>query len=112
MVKSRRWQGLRGLKRWLGGQAENYSSNFRALSRANPSLLAGSAVETEEDILALQSVPCFGGSLKASESELLLTYLVAPYVRIPLVLNFFSGQAAHDFVASTAAAGQILMHRS
>ncbi|CAE7259970.1 unnamed protein product [Symbiodinium microadriaticum] len=88
--KSRRWQGLRGLKRWLGGQAENYSSNFRALSRANPSLLAGSAVETEEDILALQSVPCFGGSLKASESELLLTYLVAPYVRIPLVLNFFS----------------------
>ena len=47
-------------------------------------------METEEDILALQSVPCFGGSLKASESELLLTYLVAPYVRIPLVLNFFS----------------------
>ena len=47
-------------------------------------------METEEDILALQSVPCFGGSLKASESELLLTYLVAPYVRIPLVLNNFS----------------------
>ncbi|CAJ1380920.1 unnamed protein product [Effrenium voratum] len=82
-----RWQGLENLKRWLKGE-DGYRSDFRSVSQANPSLLAGSKVQSEEDILALQSVPSFG-ALKASESELLLTYLVAPYLRIPLVLNFF-----------------------
>eukprot|EP00435_Cladocopium_sp_Y103_P037714 s365_g10.t1 len=82
------WQGLQSLKRWILGQ-DGYKSDFRSISQANPSILSGSPVDCEEDILALQSVPTFGSSLKPSESELLLTYLLAPYMRIPLILNFF-----------------------
>ncbi|CAL1170137.1 unnamed protein product [Cladocopium goreaui] len=91
-------EGLQSLKRWITGQ-DGYKSDFRSISQANPSILSGSPVDCEEDILALQTVPTFGSSLKPSESELLLTYLLAPYMRIPphggswdrgpLILNFF-----------------------
>lgn len=59
-------------------------------SGANPSVLAGSVVDTEEDVLHLKKLPDFDGTLRASDSELLLSYLTAPYLRIPLLLRFFA----------------------
>ena len=59
-------------------------------SGGNPSNLAGKRVDTEEDVLHLTNLPTFDGLLRPSESELLLTYLTAPYLRIPLVLRHFA----------------------
>lgn len=38
----------------------------------------------------IPQLPNFGGKLNQSSSELLISYLTAPYLRIPLVLNFFA----------------------
>lgn len=59
-------------------------------SGADPSSLLGTTVETEEDILHVKELPTFGGKLGPQAVELLATYLTAPYLRVPLVLNFFS----------------------
>jgi hypothetical protein len=65
--------------------------NFRSVpSQANPSILAGERVDTEDDILHVRVLPDFDGTLGARDCELLLQYLSAPYMRIPLILNFFS----------------------
>eukprot|EP00466_Bigelowiella_natans_P012371 jgi/Bigna1/86051/estExt_fgenesh1_pg.C_70337 len=45
---------------------------------------------TEEDVLHTGIMPTFGGSMAGQDSEALLTYLTVPYMRIPLVLGFFS----------------------
>ena len=47
-------------------------------------------MDTEDDILHIRDLPTFDGTLGAKDVELLLQYLTAPYIRIPLVLNFFS----------------------
>ena len=47
-------------------------------------------LETEEDILHLRALPSFDGALRPSESELLFQYLTVPYLRVPLLLRFFS----------------------
>eukprot|EP01060_Flectonema_neradi_P006280 TRINITY_DN1420_c0_g1_i1.p1 TRINITY_DN1420_c0_g1~~TRINITY_DN1420_c0_g1_i1.p1 ORF type:complete len:4698 (+),score=1051.93 TRINITY_DN1420_c0_g1_i1:123-14216(+) len=44
----------------------------------------------EDDILHIKSLPTFEDVLSQRESELLLSYLTVPYLRIPLVLNFFA----------------------
>lgn len=61
-------------------------------SSANPSVLAGERVDNEDDVLHLKTLPDFDGTMGASDSELLLQYLTAPYLRIPLILNFFSNE--------------------
>ena len=61
-------------------------------SGANPSHLAGVRVVTEDDVLHLKTLPDFDGRLRARDSELLLQYLTAPYLRIPMILGFFSDQ--------------------
>lgn len=61
-------------------------------SQANPSILLGEKVETEDDILHIRTLPDFDGSLGAKDCELMLQYLLAPYLRIPLLLNFFSNE--------------------
>jgi len=66
-----------------------------APSAANPTVLVHGKIteepiETEDDVLHIQKMPDFGGRLKARDSELLLQYLTVPYLRIPLVLQFFS----------------------
>lgn len=61
-------------------------------SGADPSVLAGQVVENEEDILSLKELPDFDGLLNPEDSELLLTYLTAPYLRIPLTLGFFQSR--------------------
>jgi hypothetical protein len=62
-------------------------------SAANPSVLCGEQVETETDVLYVQKMPTFDGSLGAADAELVCSYLTAPYLRIPLLLQFFSAPA-------------------
>ena len=58
----------------------------------DPSTLLGVKVATEDDILHVRHLPDFGGALSARDCELMLQYLTAPYLRIPLLLRFFSDQ--------------------
>lgn len=62
-------------------------------SQANPSILLGERVDTEDDILHITKLPDFEGTLGAKDCELMLQYLTAPYMRIPLLLKFFSSEA-------------------
>ena len=57
---------------------------------ADASSLCGTRIESEEDVLHIRELPNFDGRLTQSNSELLLSYLTVPYIRIPLVLNFFA----------------------
>jgi len=51
---------------------------------------SGNHRPTEDDILHQDSLPNFGDTLSRQESEMLLSYLTVPYLRIPLVLAFFA----------------------
>ena len=55
-------------------------------------MLAGSEVNTEDDVLHLKELPDFNGRISAAESEHLLQILTVPYLRIPLLLHFFTPQ--------------------
>ena len=59
-------------------------------SMADPSFLVGKKIECEDDVLHIRQLPDFGGRINARNCELLLQYLTAPYLRIPLLLRFFS----------------------
>ena len=50
------------------------------------------SVKTEDDILHLSNseLPTFGHVLKPADSERFLSFLTAPYIRIPLILDFFA----------------------
>ena len=50
------------------------------------------SIENEDDILHLTTseLPNFGNVLKPSDSGRFLSFLTAPYIRIPLVLDFFA----------------------
>lgn len=61
-------------------------------SQANPSILLSQKVDTEDDILHVRDLPDFDGTLGAKDCELMLQYLTAPYLRIPLLLNFFASE--------------------
>ena len=61
-------------------------------SGANPSNLANEEIKGEDDVLFIKHLPDFGGRLPSRSCELLLQYLTAPYLRIPLVLQFFADQ--------------------
>ena len=45
---------------------------------------------TEDDILHAEKLPRFQNTLSAEESELLMSFLTVPYMRIPLVVGFFA----------------------
>ena len=68
----------------------------RFVSQGHASCYTGTErVETEDDVLHLWDLPGFGLSVGApvlsqQDSELLLSYLTVPYLRIPLVLSFFA----------------------
>jgi hypothetical protein len=62
-------------------------------SQANPSILLGERVDNEDDILHIRNLPDFDGSLSAKNCELMVQYLTAPYMRIPMLLKFFSMEA-------------------
>ena len=59
-------------------------------SAANPTNLAGKKVEVEDDVLHIRQLPDFNGRMNARDCELLLQYLTVPYLRIPLMLEFFA----------------------
>ncbi|CAL1161363.1 unnamed protein product, partial [Cladocopium goreaui] len=60
-----------------------------AASQADPGALIGEKLRTEEDVLFLPSAKLRGfEGLSASEAEVVLTMLLAPYLRIPLLLGF------------------------
>lgn len=52
-------------------------------------------------------MPYLGASLKPAECELLLTYLTAPYVRIPLVLQFFGAPERVSALAAEKLQGMV-----
>ena len=62
-------------------------------SKANPSVLIGERVDTEDDILHIKHLPDFEGTMGGRDSEFMLQYLLAPYLRIPLMLNFFAHES-------------------
>ncbi|TPP41495.1 hypothetical protein CGC20_3525 [Leishmania donovani] len=53
---------------------------------------------TEDDVLHAKVLPTFAGTMNVEESEVLLSCLTAPYVRIPLVLDFFASQDRHTYL--------------
>jgi hypothetical protein len=85
---------------------------YRFEARARPSeFTSPDSVETEDDVLHLWTMPTFAAVLPAAEhelrsstlglgahdAELLLSYLTVPYLRIPLVITFFStGDRIHS----------------
>lgn len=78
---------------WIGMAARRVPP-----SAADPTNLVegNQKLETEDDILHLKKLPSFGGRLSAQDSEVLLQYLTAPYIRIPLVLQFFADETRLD----------------
>lgn len=62
-------------------------------SNADPSLLVGETIKSEEDVLHIEKLPDFDGELTPRYCELLIQYLTVPYLRIPLVIRFFADEA-------------------
>ena len=56
-------------------------------SGANPTDLAGHPVNKEDDVLYIKKLPDFDGRINESDSELLITYLTAPYIRCCSLLS-------------------------
>ncbi|TMW68228.1 hypothetical protein Poli38472_007900 [Pythium oligandrum] len=50
------------------------------------------SVVTEDDIMHLDYLPTFKGTLSSEESEYLMSYLTVPYARIPLIASFFASR--------------------
>lgn len=61
-------------------------------SGANPSNLVGKEIDVEDDVLHIKKLPDFGGYITQYKAELFIQYLTVPYLRIPLVMQFFSSQ--------------------
>lgn len=54
-------------------------------SGADPSALVDEKIEHEEAVLHVIQLPSFNGKLSQSSSELLVTYLTAPYLVLPSI---------------------------
>ena len=53
-------------------------------------IILGQQIDNEDDVLHIRDLPNFDNTLGSRDCELMLQYLTAPYIRIPLLLNFFS----------------------
>lgn len=61
--------------------------------QATPSFLTDPHdAKTEDDVLHIRNLPSFDDALGQRDSELLISYLTVPYLRLPLVMSFFSTQ--------------------
>ncbi|UKK01646.2 hypothetical protein MACK_002464 [Theileria orientalis] len=78
----------RKMMKWFSG-----TSSKNITSAADPHNLTDIEINNETDVLHLSSFPDYGGKLGRRDSEILLQYLTASYVRIPLVTQFFSDEA-------------------
>ncbi|CAJ1447062.1 unnamed protein product [Effrenium voratum] len=63
------------------------------LSAAEASNLAGQSIHTEDDVLHTPELPNFEAKLSQADSELLLSFLTVPYLRVPLLLQFFNDRS-------------------
>ena len=88
-LRQRAAAGQANLKRALGRE----SRPRLPPSAADASALAGVHLASEDDVLHVRHLPDFGGTLRAAEAEVLLSYLLVPYVRAPLLLGFFADSA-------------------
>lgn len=66
-------------------------------STATPSFyVPAPAINTEDDVIYRPNLPSFedkyGQVLNQRDSELLISYLTVPYMRLPLILSFFSSE--------------------
>ena len=66
-------------------------------STATPSFyVPAPAIKTEDDVIYRPNLPSFedkyGQVLNQRDSELLISYLTVPYMRLPLLLSFFSSE--------------------
>lgn len=76
---------------------ERFVSLFKKQTRAppsgaDPSVVAGAPITHEEDVLHIPRLPTFGDKISQRHCELLVSYLTAPYLRVPLILSFFAQQ--------------------
>ncbi|GLE02886.1 hypothetical protein PINS_up011750 [Pythium insidiosum] len=62
------------------------------LESSNSSVASAGNVVTEDDIMHLDRLPSFQGTLSSEEAEYLLSYLTVPYARIPLIVTFFASR--------------------
>jgi hypothetical protein len=74
---------------------KEFLPTHRFPSTATPSFyLPAPAIKTEDDVIYRPNLPTFenkhGQVLNQRDSELLLSYLTVPYIRLPLILTFFS----------------------
>ena len=68
------------------------SRGHRFPSLAIPMSYCEDQIRTEDDVLHIenQRLPNFDNCITQRDSELLLSYLTVPYLRVPLILSFFS----------------------
>jgi hypothetical protein len=60
-------------------------------SHADPSsIVHGETIATEDDALHIRTLPVLAPGLTEEDTEVLVQYLTAPYVRVPLILGFFA----------------------
>lgn len=74
----------------FGGREIFFGEGPVVHSPTNVSLMLDIPHPTEDDILHFDKLPTFGNTISREESELLLSYLTVDYLRIPLVVSFFS----------------------
>ncbi|PHJ19124.1 ef hand domain-containing protein, partial [Cystoisospora suis] len=59
-------------------------------------------ITCEEDVLHVKKLPTFNRRLRLQDCELLLQYLTVPYIRIPLITQFFTEEGRIDCLSVSA----------
>ncbi|KAF8285120.1 hypothetical protein TcBrA4_0033550 [Trypanosoma cruzi] len=79
-----------------------YGEGLVLQSPIDVSILLSVEHPTEDDVLHATSMPTFDGTMSEEESEILLSCLTVPYVRLPLVLDFFASQDRYAYLFTSA----------
>ena len=84
----------------------NMTFYLEFISRAKPV-----SVKNEDDILHLtnEELPTFGGVLTPADSERFLQFFTVPYLRIPLILDFFANGDPGRLVALKTKSLQLIV---
>jgi hypothetical protein len=67
-----------------------FASRIQGRGSSDASALVGEKVDDEEAVLHIRHLPSFSDRISQKDSELLISYLTVPYLRVPLCLAFFS----------------------
>ncbi|OTN67685.1 Uncharacterized protein PKNOH_S05393500 [Plasmodium knowlesi] len=70
-------------------QSQESKKDNCILTYSNPNMYTSTYIENELDVLYVNDLPFFHPSLNLRDVEILLQYLTVPYIRIPLILEFF-----------------------